>query len=283
MPRISSRTADDKSDKIRRVKTGCLTCRSRRKKCDEKKPHCTGCVRNHLSCTWPTLIEPAVPTKTSRQRRSLSGELLPSVKRKFSQHKRKATAPTYDNTARVPVTFQLICTVDVWPGNISLRLPNVSGVFSQPFSRVLLQHYLHRTVDCLSCLDKSVTPFITDIMPIALSNNLVMQAVLALSGLHYTDTVSDALERGGYCRKDGKTSVRWNLVALLLILFLDHLLEPFRTVTEYMDSLVQQNITHLHEHRITLITLTVNTPYTNELRALRLISYSRTTILAPLN
>lgn len=198
MPQTSApttRPAGDKIDKIRRVKTGCLTCRSRRKKCDEKKPLCTGCIRNDLPCTWPTLIEPVVPTKMLRQRWSRKEGLLPSIKpRKFSQNDRKVMISNYDNTARVPITFQLICTVDVWPDSISLRLPNISGVFSQPFSRVLLQHYLHRTVDCLSCLDRSVTPFITDIMPIALSNNLVMQAVLALSGLHYTDTVSNALE-----------------------------------------------------------------------------------------
>lgn len=35
-----------------RSKTGCLTCRRRRKKCDEAKPSCTGCVRNRMSCVW---------------------------------------------------------------------------------------------------------------------------------------------------------------------------------------------------------------------------------------
>ena len=36
-----------------RVKTGCLKCRSRKKKCDETKPVCRGCERNFLECTWP--------------------------------------------------------------------------------------------------------------------------------------------------------------------------------------------------------------------------------------
>ena len=57
------------------------------------------------------------------------------------------------------------------------------------------------------------------------------------------------IERGGYVRVDGKTSVRYNLGALLLIIHLDHLSEPFQTVTEYVDSLVQQNTTHLREQR----------------------------------
>lgn len=38
---------------ILRVRTGCLTCRGRKKKCDERKPVCTGCSRNHLTCCWP--------------------------------------------------------------------------------------------------------------------------------------------------------------------------------------------------------------------------------------
>lgn len=37
-----------------RVRTGCFTCRSRKKKCDETKPACSGCKRNKLVCNWPT-------------------------------------------------------------------------------------------------------------------------------------------------------------------------------------------------------------------------------------
>ncbi|OHF00698.1 hypothetical protein CORC01_04015 [Colletotrichum orchidophilum] len=38
---------------IFRVRTGCLTCRGRKKKCDETKPRCRGCERNRLECRWP--------------------------------------------------------------------------------------------------------------------------------------------------------------------------------------------------------------------------------------
>lgn len=36
-----------------RTKTGCFTCRKRKKKCDEHYPICSGCARNFLSCVWP--------------------------------------------------------------------------------------------------------------------------------------------------------------------------------------------------------------------------------------
>ncbi|KAM3537573.1 hypothetical protein ARSEF1564_009504 [Beauveria bassiana] len=39
---------------IIRSRTGCFTCRRRKKKCNEEKPLCSGCRRNHLECTWPT-------------------------------------------------------------------------------------------------------------------------------------------------------------------------------------------------------------------------------------
>ncbi|RYP13524.1 hypothetical protein DL765_006846 [Monosporascus sp. GIB2] len=39
---------------ILRVRTGCLTCRARKKKCDESKPLCSGCKRNKLACRWAT-------------------------------------------------------------------------------------------------------------------------------------------------------------------------------------------------------------------------------------
>ncbi|GAV55898.1 hypothetical protein ZYGR_0AZ00690 [Zygosaccharomyces rouxii] len=37
----------------KRSKSGCLTCRNRKKKCDEIKPLCKGCRRNFLQCIWP--------------------------------------------------------------------------------------------------------------------------------------------------------------------------------------------------------------------------------------
>lgn len=40
-----------------RCKTGCLTCRKRRKKCDESSyPLCKNCQTNSLRCTWPQSV-----------------------------------------------------------------------------------------------------------------------------------------------------------------------------------------------------------------------------------
>ncbi len=50
---------------ILRVRTGCLTCRARKKKCDESKPICAGCRRNKLTCQWPTPQDNVRPSDMS--------------------------------------------------------------------------------------------------------------------------------------------------------------------------------------------------------------------------
>ncbi|TQV93614.1 C6 transcription factor [Cordyceps javanica] len=48
---------------IIRSRTGCFTCRRRKKKCNEEKPLCSGCRRNHLECTWPTETNNTLQTR----------------------------------------------------------------------------------------------------------------------------------------------------------------------------------------------------------------------------
>ncbi|KAE8382002.1 hypothetical protein BDV26DRAFT_288977 [Aspergillus bertholletiae] len=50
-----------------RTKTGCLTCRKRKKKCDETPGTCSNCARRWLSCEWPANL--CRNQKHSRQER----------------------------------------------------------------------------------------------------------------------------------------------------------------------------------------------------------------------
>ncbi|KAI1292559.1 hypothetical protein F5Y03DRAFT_19966 [Xylaria venustula] len=49
-PVIQSDPKKRKRNFSNRTKTGCLTCRKRKKKCDESKPECTNCVRGGFVC-----------------------------------------------------------------------------------------------------------------------------------------------------------------------------------------------------------------------------------------
>ncbi|KAG0677610.1 hypothetical protein C6P40_003472 [Pichia californica] len=57
----------------RRVRTGCLTCRSKHKKCDETKPVCKFCQSKNLQCIWPHegMSRPAQLNDTLKQLLSL--------------------------------------------------------------------------------------------------------------------------------------------------------------------------------------------------------------------
>ncbi|TPR07553.1 putative integral membrane protein [Aspergillus niger] len=64
-----------------RRRTGCLTCRARKVRCDEAKPTCANCTRLRLQCTYKTTIQTVIP----RQRHgSQSSGIVASA----------ATAPT---------------------------------------------------------------------------------------------------------------------------------------------------------------------------------------------
>lgn len=50
----------------KRTRTGCLTCRQRKKKCDEHKVDgkCQACTRNFLTCGWPVENTPGPASKS---------------------------------------------------------------------------------------------------------------------------------------------------------------------------------------------------------------------------
>ncbi|OKP01475.1 hypothetical protein PENSUB_7465 [Penicillium subrubescens] len=69
-----------------RTKTGCMTCRRRKKKCDEQHPACNNCIRGGFLCegytsrsTWqkPSTTKPPVPLQSKEGYADMSGQYLP--------------------------------------------------------------------------------------------------------------------------------------------------------------------------------------------------------------
>lgn len=132
--------------------TGCLTCRRRKKKCDETKPTCIACTRNHQQCSWPAASvsrSPRCPVSRAMRRDSISGggQVDPSV----------------------PLS------------NLSpTRALALSGV-----SSILLSHYVSETSSLLSSLPPGGNnSFLTVLMPLCYSDELLMHSLLAISGSH---------------------------------------------------------------------------------------------------
>ncbi|KAF5351646.1 hypothetical protein D9756_007542 [Leucocoprinus leucothites] len=58
--------APRKRPKYTRSKTGCMTCRVKKIKCDETKPNCMRCTHGQRDCTWPEGV-PARKKPTGRK------------------------------------------------------------------------------------------------------------------------------------------------------------------------------------------------------------------------
>ena len=64
-----------------------------------------------------------------------------------------------------------------------------NGLLRDPASRILFEHYLHRTHKIMAVCKGSRTPFVHELVPIAMSSRLVLNGLLAFSGIHYGDLI----------------------------------------------------------------------------------------------
>lgn len=55
-----------------------------------------------------------------------------------------------------------------------------------PQSVILLQHYLRETADCIAMTPLNDNPFVTILLPLAYTDDLLMHALLVVSGAHLT-------------------------------------------------------------------------------------------------
>ncbi|PWY89717.1 hypothetical protein BO70DRAFT_426171 [Aspergillus heteromorphus CBS 117.55] len=86
---------------LSRTKTGCLTCRRRKKKCDERRPFCTGCHRNNIICQWSS------PSASQSQSQS---HLIPRPRR---HRRRQADKPLLPGQAQGMVNVFSVLTPDI--------------------------------------------------------------------------------------------------------------------------------------------------------------------------
>ncbi|THH19969.1 hypothetical protein EW146_g1299 [Bondarzewia mesenterica] len=78
--------------KYTRSKTGCMTCRVKKIKCDETKPNCIRCVHGQRECTWP---EGVPQRKKNKKVETVDGRPSTAGSSGISD---ASTPPTRDNT-----------------------------------------------------------------------------------------------------------------------------------------------------------------------------------------
>ncbi|RFN45070.1 hypothetical protein FIE12Z_10688 [Fusarium flagelliforme] len=139
-----------------RSRTGCVGCRSKRVRCDEKKPSCSNCWVKNLPCSY-------VPTVPLRERRAAArpGEQTPWVVQ-------KSTAPSQISITAKPGS-DFLDPFDVLPIKMPLK------------SKELLQYFLHAGTNIGTL---PINP--NDCVASATRDPNILQNTMLVSALHYT-------------------------------------------------------------------------------------------------
>ncbi|KAF2010900.1 hypothetical protein BU24DRAFT_454440 [Aaosphaeria arxii CBS 175.79] len=204
-----------RSHAIQRARTGCLTCRGRKKKCGEEKPTCRGCIRNKLECVWPNCITGArrqsqatkdVPSESSQKSPplptldpapSISLPTTPVDEVRTPEDNSTTSTPTLDPTFLVQagvhdegetdgpqsefVDFEFPYVHPQYETSIVIpQAPSVMPQLSQG-SFDLLSHYLSRTANSMGNGSTESNPFIIQIVPLAFSSELILRLILTQS------------------------------------------------------------------------------------------------------
>ncbi|KAK2783333.1 hypothetical protein FQN51_004439 [Onygenales sp. PD_10] len=151
-----------------RSKTGCITCRRRKKKCDETKPSCLNCQKNAVVCE-------GYPVK----------EIWKSGKQKMEEGKTKLPSG------------KLACygfhLADLWFSPAGRRnsiatiprgLPILIDGIETDIDRRFLDHFVFDFSRVLTLINDDSNPFKEILLPMATQHRGLMHSLMCLSGSH---------------------------------------------------------------------------------------------------
>ncbi|ODH46097.1 hypothetical protein GX48_07817 [Paracoccidioides brasiliensis] len=127
-----------------RSKTGCVTCRRRKKKCDETKPSCLNCQKNAVVCE-------GYPVK----------EVWKSGKQKMEEAIRR------NSIAAIPPDLPIL----------------IDGIETE-VDRKFLDHFVFEFSRVLTLINDDSNPFKEILLPMATQNRCLMHSLMCLSGSH---------------------------------------------------------------------------------------------------
>lgn len=189
----------------KRVRTGCLNCRRKHKKCDETKPICTSCLSKNEICKWPL----------SKSKNNTYNEFQSSLDlESFQQAKRQRVEPILNNNTFIP-NFQQF-TEPIKPKQ-PMQNPDLIQIFNsletllirflidaEPITNVpapqvvtpplnsyeeiiTMKYYIHNLSGQLDWVHQDSTIFRIDIPHLTRSSNVLRNAVYASSLIHQSN------------------------------------------------------------------------------------------------
>ncbi|KAL2807865.1 fungal-specific transcription factor domain-containing protein [Aspergillus granulosus] len=199
------------------TRSGCLTCKRRRKRCDETKPSCQSCMRLGLACEgygsmWATPLGPGAhvfqQAEPSKQRKP-SRSPTPSVSSTRSLGLRSPACFSVGTlaTESAPVTPASSLSdqddskepvdCDQEPdqnGQLVMATPSPSRLISRLSNSDThyLQYHLEYGSRLLANLETDENPLRSLLIPRALSSPLLMNALCALSATHFSNRAHDS-------------------------------------------------------------------------------------------
>ncbi|EON63900.1 hypothetical protein W97_03128 [Coniosporium apollinis CBS 100218] len=156
---ISPQSAVSKTPKGR-SKTGCITCRRRKKKCDETKPICVHCQKNNVHCEG---YPPRAYWKSGKQRAEEGSECPQALGLCVSADRYKVQRPNVEIPRELPVLIEGVET---------------------DIDRFFLQHFNLNLSKVLTLFTEKRNPFNEVLLPMALRHKGLMHSLLCLSGSH---------------------------------------------------------------------------------------------------
>lgn len=201
--------------KITRTHTGCLACRRRKKKCDEQRPKCFDCTRLCLDCNYPPFLHARKQSKPSVTSTAAQTPENGTIEAWAGDHSRDQTTDSDFNILDDVLYSSNWTGVMVNNSETNISHHGSLSLSPSPLSvtpdlevkedSILYNHYINVVARVLSRRDEHQTnPYLSNIVPLAYSHTVVMDAILALSANHWKNLQPDLWKRGVMHQTKGK-------------------------------------------------------------------------------
>ncbi|KAL4890558.1 fungal-specific transcription factor domain-containing protein [Aspergillus ambiguus] len=171
-----------------RSRGGCLSCKARKKKCDEIRPRCSDCRRLNLPCRWKSSSPSSPGSAASAPSHTCTSSPLSETSNSLTLTSvTDPTTPSDQTGLEDPIG-----SLSAWLTPEAIAAPVASpGGSSNPYlhneeDRSLFNHYLHIVARALSRSgDPDSNPFLVTLLPMAAASDTITSVILGLSGCHW--------------------------------------------------------------------------------------------------